>query len=494
MKITETKINQTSELIKKYYNSKNVVAIQRLIKKYPVDLINESLQALDDIEIILFVLMAMSGLKTSIIFRYLPDDLQNQIIEESSNQQLKVILKDLYPDEILDIANRNKDSFKKILLALSSKQRRMIKEIAQFDNDEAGSIMNPDYISFREDWTIKECLTVFRRKFNKIEGNLVFFVTSSNNVLVGQVNMQDLIFSDNYTKVVSSLMDQSILSVGPEDDVENVIDLFQEYHFESLPVVDSENKLIGVINDNDILPAMEDETTEDIYHMYGIQKLEDSYIKSSVWKIVKSRLFWVVILMVSATLTSIVINRFQDLGDTVTVGLSTAVLVPIIPVITGTSGNTGSQAVASVIRALAVGEVTTKEYKKVIWKEFQVGALLGGILALVNIARLAVYFAIPTFRPDLAGTIDPVTHTSLLSLLSIKDPYAVAMIASVASSIALWIAIILSKCLGSVLPIIATKFKIDPTVMSAPLISTTLDVCSTSILFGVGIGILVLLL
>lgn len=480
MKITTTKINQTSELINKFYASKNVVAIQRLIKKYPVDLINESLQQLNDIQIILFVLMAVSGTKTSIIFRYLPDDIQTQIIEESSNQQLKIIFKDLYPDEILDLANNNKDQFKKILLCLSSKQRRMIKEIAQFDNDEAGSIMNPDYISFHDDWTIKECLTMFRRKYDKIEGNLVFFITSTNNYLLGQVHVQDLIFIEDYSRTVGSVMDQSLISVYPNDDIENVIDLFQEYHFDSLPVVNEDNKLIGVINDNDILPAMEDEATEDIYHMYGIQKLQESYIKSSVWKIVKSRLFWVVILMISATLTSIVINRFQNLGDVVTSGLSTAVLVPIIPVITGTSGNTGSQAVASVIRALAVGEVTPKEYKKVVGKEFQVGALLGLILAFVNIARLAIYFAIPTFRPDISN----------IHGLKIDNPYAVAMIAAIASSIALWIATILSKCLGSVLPLIATKFKIDPTVMSAPLISTTLDVCSTSILFGIGIGIL----
>lgn len=481
MKITEQKINQTNQLIQRYYDSKNVLAIQRLIKKYPIDLINESLQTFDNMDIVLFVLMAVSGIKTSAIFRCLPDQMQGDIIKESTNQQLKVILKNLYPDEILDIANGNKDDFKKILLCLTSKQRHLIKEIAQFDNDEAGSIMNPDFISFRENWTVKECLTVFRKKYDHIEGNNTFFVTSANKILLGFVNIQDLIFSEDYSTPVASLMDQSIISVYPNDDIENVIDIFQDYNFDSLAVVDEENKLIGVITDNDILPAIEDETTEDIYHMYGIQKLEESYIKSSVWKIVKSRLFWVVILMISATLTSIVINRFQDLGDTITAGLSTAVLVPIIPVITGTSGNTGSQAVASVIRALAVGEVTPKEYRKVIWKEFRVGVVLGFILAIVNIARLAIYFAIPAFRPSL-----PDGGTNL----SIDNPYTVAIIASVASSIALWIAIILSKCLGSVLPLIATKFKIDPTVMSAPLISTTLDVCSTSILFGVGIGIL----
>ncbi|GAA5414834.1 magnesium transporter [Ureaplasma ceti] len=485
MKITKQKVNQTSQLIQRYYDSKNVLAIQRLLKRNPIDLINESLQEINDIETTLFILMAVSGTKTSALFRCLPDQMQGDLIRESSNQQLKVILKNLYPDELLDIANGNKQDFKKILLCLTSKQRKLVKEIAHFDNDEAGSIMNPDYIAFNESWSIKDCLAIFRKNYDHIEGNNTFFVTSSNKILLGSVNIQDLIFSENYSASVSSLMDQSIISVYPNDDIENVIDIFQDYNFDTLAVVNDDNQLIGVITDNDILPAIDDETTEDIYHMYGIQKLEESYIKSSVWKIVKSRLFWVVILMISATLTSIVINRFQDLGDTVTAGLSSAVLVPIIPVITGTSGNTGSQAVASVIRALAVGEVTPKEYRRVIWKEFKVGFVLGFILAIVNIARLAIYFAIPAFRPDLSGV-----HFMHNQHLTITNPYVVAIIASVASSIALWIAVVLSKCLGSVLPLIATKLKIDPTVMSAPLISTTLDVCSTSILFGVGIGIL----
>lgn len=483
MKNNKSKIIQTKDLLLKYYKSKNIVAIQRLVKKNQLNSTIKAIESIDETEIIIFILMALSATKHNNIFRFFSDELQRIIIEESNNNQLKIILKNLYPDEILDIANKNDDLFKKILLCLSSKQRTLIKQISKFENDEAGSIMNPDYISFNDNYTIKECINIYKKSFDKIEGNLRFFVTSSNKKLVGQVSIETLFFVDDNSQTVDSIMDQNVMSVHPTDDVEDIIAIIQDYNLPTLPVVDNDGILVGIINDNDILPAIEEETTEDIYHMYGIQKLQDSYIKSTVWSIVKSRLFWVLILMISATLTSIVIDRFENWGISATLGLSTILLVPIIPVITGTSGNTGSQSAATVIRALAVGEVTPKEYKKVILKEFQVGLLLGGLLAVFNMIRLSIYFAIPAFR-DIPNNLE----------LKIDNDYAVAMIAAVASTISLWIAIILSKLLGSILPLIATKFKLDPTVMSTPLIATTIDVCSTSILFAVGIGLLSLVI
>ncbi len=488
MKHNKSKIIQVTDLLLKYYKSKNIVAIQRLVKKNQLNTIIKSIESIDDVQIIIFILMALSTTKHNNIYRFFSDELQRLVIEESNNNQLKIILKNLYPDEILDIANKNNDLFKKILLCLTSKQRMLIKQISKFENDEAGSIMNPDYISFNDNFTIKECINIYKNTFQKIEGNLSFYVTSSNKKLVGQVQIDTLFFADDPTKTIDTIMDQNVMYVHPTDDVEEIITIIQDYNLQTLPVVDNDGILVGIINDNDILPAIEEETTEDIYHMYGIQKLQESYIKSTVWSIVKSRLFWVVILMISATLTSIVIDRFENWGISVTLGLSTILLVPIIPVITGTSGNTGSQSAATIIRALAIGEITPKEYKKVILKEFQVGLLLGGLLAAFNMIRLAVYFAIPAFR-DVAETTAFKDN-----LLHINNTYAIAMIAATASTIALWIAVILSKLLGSLLPLIATKFKLDPTVMSTPLIATTIDVCSTSILFAVGIGLLSLVI
>ncbi len=481
MKHNKSKIIQIMNLLLKYYKSKNIVAIQRLVKKNQLNSLVKAIESINDIQAIIFILISLNSTKYNNIYRFFSDELQTEIIEQSSTSQLKIIFKNLYPDDILDIANRNANSFKKILLCLSSKQRSLIKQISKFENDEAGSIMNPDYISFTSNMTIKECINIYKNTFKKIEGNINFFVTSSDKRLIGQVQINSMFFADDLNESIETIMDQNVMYVHPNDDVEDIISIIQDYNLQTLPVVDSDGILVGIINDNDILPAIEEETTEDIYHMYGIQKLQDSYIKSSIWSIVKSRLFWVVILMISATLTSIVIDRFENWGMSATLGLSTILFVPIIPVITGTSGNTGSQSAATIIRSLAVGEVTPKEYKKVILKEFQIGIILGGMLAVFNMLRLAIYFAIPPFRD-----IDSDT----LNQLDINNTYAVAMIAAVASSIALWIAVILSKLLGSLLPLIAIKFKLDPTVMSTPLIATTIDVCSTSILFAVGIGLL----
>ena len=487
MKNNKNKIIQLSTLLQKYYFSKNILAIQRLFKKNQINIINQAMEHIDNIDIVIFILITLSSTKNNNnMFRYFSDNLQRLIIEQSTNEQLKIIFKHLYPDEILDIANKNNDLFKKILLSISSKQRTLIKQISNFDNDVAGSIMNPDYIAFNENYTIKECIDLYKKSYDQIEKNLSFFIVSSDMKLVGHVQLQTLFFADDYSLTVDKIMDQNIIYVHANDDIENIINIIQDYNLESVPVLNENDVLVGVINDNDILPAIDEETTEDIYHMYGIQKLEKSYLKSNLWSVVKSRLLWVSILMISATLTSIVINRFENWGINVTLGLSTILLIPIIPVITGTSGNTGSQASATIIRALAVGEVTPKEYKKVILKEFNTGVVLGALLAVFNIIRLAIYFAVPEFRD--------ISHTDAIGHLTITNNYAIAMLASLASSIALWIAVILSKLLGSILPLIATKLKFDPTVMSSPLIATTIDVCSTSILFAIGIGLLTLII
>lgn len=475
-KLTRTQI--IGKQILECYEKKDVTTINRLIKRNKIDTINKSLIEIDNPEVILFLLMVINKNKTSAIYRYLPNELQDEIVDVASNNQIKIIFSNLFPDEILDIANRNKDNFKKILINLSAEQRGMIKKIDKFENDEAGSIMNPEFITFNEKWTIKKCLQVIKEinKSKNIEEHESVFVCKFDGYLLGFVNIQDLFFAENYNEKITKILNDSFISAKPKDDIENIIDIFQEYHFKHIPVVNEKNQLIGLIDNNDILPAIEEEVTEDIYNMYGIQKTDESYIHSSVWKIVKSRLFWVVILMISATLTSILITLFEQWGIRETAGLSTIILIPILPVITGTSGNTGSQSFATTIRTLAVGEVTNKEYSKLIFKEFKIALILGLLLAIINFARLLIYFSIPQFRLN--------TDTGLYI------DYLKTVYVSLGVSVALWIAIIFAKLLGVCLPLLATKFKLDPTIMCGPLIATLLDITSTSLLFLIGITIL----
>ncbi|MDE7221890.1 MAG: magnesium transporter, partial [Ureaplasma sp.] len=446
--------------------------------------INESLIEIDNPEVILFLLMVINKNKTSAVYRYLPDELQDKIVEIATNNQIKIIFSNLFPDEIVDIANRNKDSFKKILLNLSTEQRSMVKKIDKFENDEAGSIMNPEFINFDENWTIKKCLQVIKNinKTKNIEEYESVFVCKSDGYLLGFVNIQDLFFADNYNKKIIDILNDSFISAKANDDIENIIDIFQEYHFKHIPIVNEKNQLIGLINNNDILPAIEEEVTEDIYNMYGIQKIDESYIHSSIWKIVKSRLFWVTILMISATLTSILITLFEQWGIKATAGLSTILLIPILPVITGTSGNTGSQAFATTIRTLAVGEATNKEYSKLIFKEFRIAIILGFLLGFINFIRLLIYFSIPQFR---------LLNTNTGQHIEIE--YYKTVFVAIGVSVALWVAIIFAKLLGVCLPLLAIKFKLDPTIMCGPLIATLLDITSTSLLFLIGIAILSLI-
>lgn len=477
---TIKKAVQIANIFQTAFEQRNIQTLKTTLKKISLNIINDAIDELEDIEATIFVLMILDEKQLGPVFKNIQIKTQTKILQEANTIQIKKILKHLYPDEIVDLIQENDENIKKkIIISIDATTRSQIKEISEYEQEEAGSIMNPEFLSFNNKMSIKECLKLMKKHHESVESNTTFYITNNKNIILGKVTIQDLIFSLNYNRPVSSIMDKNLIVVNSNDNVEKIIGIFQDYFLDYLPVVDNKNKLIGIIDYKDILPALEEETTEDIYNMYGITELKENYITASIWKIVKSRLFWIVILMISATLTSIVIDRFNAWGASMTAGLSTLLLVPIIPVITGTSGNAGSQAIATVVRALSVGEVSRKEYNKVILKEFYVGLLLGSILMVVNFLRLMIYFAIPEFR-----ALPPGVQTT------ISNTYVISLIPNAASSIALFIAIVISKTLGASLPLLANKLNLDPTVMSAPLISTILDVCSTSILFSIGIGVL----
>ncbi|BAO73432.1 magnesium transporter [Ureaplasma parvum serovar 3] len=376
---------------------------------------------------------------------------------------------------------------KKILLSLDSQQRAAIKQLSEFDEDEAGSIINSDFFTINQNLSIKEALIEIKRMYNDFEQSNIIYVVDNYNRLKGYVTIHSLLFADSFELKISNVIQEDVFYVRSDEDIDAVLDIFRKYQIEQLAVVDKDNQLIGYISDNDILPVINAETTTDIYKMYGISELDFPYIKSSVFVLFKSRLLWLAVLMISATCTGFLIDKFQDVGQLVTAGLSTLVIVPIIPAMTGTSGNAGSQAAASVIRALSVGEITLKEYNKVLAKEFLVGALIGLVLAIINFARLIIYFAI--IKPDLQQynvlyeNITNNPHTKMI----------VGAIVSAGSSVALFFAIVISKLLGGTLPLLATKLKIDPTIMSTPILSTLLDMVTTIILFGFGIIFLLII-
>lgn len=484
-----TNINQNflTQNILKTYEHKDITGLKKLLKSKRIDKIVESLETINDTQIILFVLVATKDGICGDIFKYLNTELKSKIINDASLQQLRIILFELYNDDVIILKNDFPMYTKKILLSLDSQQRAAIKQLSEFDEDEAGSIINSDFFTINQNLSIKEALIEIKRMYNDFEQSNIIYVVDNYNRLKGSVTIHSLLFADSFELKISNVIQEDVFYVRSDEDIDAVLDIFRKYQIEQLAVVDKDNQLIGYISDNDILPVINAETTTDIYKMYGISELDFPYIKSSVFVLFKSRLLWLAVLMISATCTGFLIDKFQDVGQLVTAGLSTLVIVPIIPAMTGTSGNAGSQAAASVIRALSVGEITLKEYNKVLAKEFLVGALIGLVLAIINFARLIIYFAI--IKPDLQQynvlyeNITNNPHTKMI----------VGAIVSAGSSVALFFAIVISKLLGGTLPLLATKLKIDPTIMSTPILSTLLDMVTTIILFGFGIIFLLII-
>ncbi|EDT49511.1 magnesium transporter [Ureaplasma urealyticum] len=484
-----TNINQNflSQNILKAYEHKDIAGLKKLLKSKRIDKIVESLEAIDDTQIILFVLVATKDGICGEIFKYLNTELKSKIIDDASLQQLRIILFELYNDDVTILKNDFPMHTKKILLSLDSQQRAAIKQLSEFDEDEAGSIVNSDFFTINQSISVKEALIEIKRMYNDFEQSNIIYVVDDYNRLKGYVTIHSLLFADSFDLKISSVVQEDVFYVRSDEDIDAVLDIFRKYQIEQLAVVDKNDQLIGYISDNDILPVINTETTTDIYKMYGISELDFPYIKSSVFVLFKSRLLWLAVLMISATCTGFLIDKFQNVGQLVTAGLSTLVIVPIIPAMTGTSGNAGSQAAASVIRALSIGEITTKEYNKVLAKEFLVGALIGLVLAVINFARLIIYFAI--IKPDLQqynvlyNNITNNPHSQMI----------VGAIVSAGSSVALFFAIVISKLLGGILPLLATKLKIDPTIMSTPILSTLLDMVTTIILFGFGILFLLII-
>ncbi len=469
------------------YKSLDVNQINKLFKNKKTTFVVDSLNQIDDPNAIIFCIIVLQKDKQLRLLNLIDFDKQREIFETANDSQLKLLLKNLYADEIIALVDEHQEYEKRIYLALDKEMRKEISTLSRYDEDEIGRVMNPETLSVIDTWTVKKAINYIKAEYKDMELTSYVYVVDENKKLLGIIKIHDLFFSTKMNAKLSTIMETDFYQITATDDVEEVINMFDKYGISSAPVVDSNNILLGFVRNTDISAIAQEEATEDIYNLYGITELKEPYLHASIWSLAKSRLFWLTILLIASTLTSIVIDLFQGWGESVTAGVSSLVLVPLIPVLTGASGNAGSQSAASVIRALSIGEITPKEYARTIWKEFRVGLLVGAILAVINFARLLIYDAamLQNIAPDINAGRDPK--------LSDYEVYTGLVYIALATSFTLFITIVFSKTLGSVLPIIATKLKKDPTVMSSPALATLLDVVTTTLLFGIGIGIIQLI-
>ena len=406
------------------------------------------------------------------VFTYLEPERRTEVINAFTNAETTQLIDELYVDEIIDlIEDMPANIIPKILKATTSTTRSEVNKILNLLEDSAGSIMTPAQVLLRTNYTVAQSLKLIKTT-EDLEFTEYFYVVDEKRLLVGLVSLKNLVFA-NEQKTIDTLVDKRLATVLINEDQEDVARAFQKYDVNIMPVVSSSGYFHGVITIDDVVDILEEEATEDIQKLAGIEPLATTYFKTSVFKMVRSRTLWLMFLMISATLSQLVLSAFlrvygaDDSNATQQNHLAyvaVVLLVPLLPVISGTSGNAGSQSSTMIVRSLSLQEVRPRDYFKIIWKEFRVGLCCGFILISVNVLRMVII--------NLAERT-PINSETWYTILTL--------------SIALFSTVVISKIVGSSLPVFAKILKLDPAIMAAPLLTTLVDALSTAIFMTSGL-------
>ena len=385
-------------------------------------------------------------------------DTQHMLIKGFSDTELKEVVDELYVDDAVDLVEEMPANVvKRILIQADAEKRKMINTILQYPDDSAGSIMTTEFVELRPKMTAEEAILHLRRSGINKETINNCYICAKGRQLMGVVTIRDLIMASS-EETMEDLMEENIISVSTLEDQETVARQFSKYGFLAMPVVDREERLVGIVTIDDVLDVMEEETTEDIEKMAAIVPADKPYLKQTTFDLWKSRMPWLLLLMISATFTGFIITSFED-------ALSKyVVLTAYIPMLMDTGGNSGSQASVTVIRGISLKEVEFRDIFRVIWKEFRVAVLVALSVGVVCFAKLQL--------------IDRLIFGYEYTLL-----YALAI------AVAITLAVIVAKIVGCCIPILAKTLHIDPAVFANPFITTISDVLSLLIFCGVTLGL-----
>lgn len=382
------------------------------------------------------------------VFAHLPVEIEQYIINSLTDKETTNIIENMFADDAADLMEEMPASVVRRILALASDETRNdINHLLKYPEDSAGSIMTVEFADLKENITVKQALERIRKIGIDKETINTCYVLDLQRHLVGSVTLRTLLLG-NPDAIVSDIMDENVITVSTLDDQETVARQFQKYDFMAMPVVDSENRLVGIITVDDILEIIEEEATEDMEKMAAILPSDKSYFRTGIFETFKSRIPWLLILMISATITGTIIDSFEAKLAGITG------LVAFIPMLMDTGGNSGGQASVTIIRAISLNEVEVKDIFRVIWKEIRVAVLCGLTLAVVNFIRVLIMNALGT----------GITHEAIMVNITV--------------CITLCITVMCAKLVGCMLPILANQLGFDPAVMASPFITTIVDAIS----------------
>ena len=407
-----------------------------------------------------------------LLFRLLPKDmaaetfvemepeLQELLIRGFSDSELKEVVDELYVDDAVDLVEEMPANVvRRILKQADPETRKLINNILQYPDDCAGSLMTTEFVDLLPTMTVADAVKRIRRTGTDKETINICYVIDDSRHLLGTVSIRTLILAEE-DEAVSEIMSENVVSVGTLTDQEDATALFSKYDLTVLPVVDNENRLVGIITVDDALDVLETETTEDIEIMGGMTPTDKPYLKTSVWETFKARFPWLLLLMISATFTGQIIASFENALA------AAAVLTAYIPMLMDTGGNSGSQASVTVIRGISLNDIQFKDYFRVLWKEIRVAVICGAALAAANFIKLMLVDRMLFNNPEVTVTVAAVICITLVCT------------------------VLCAKVVGCTLPMLAEKLGFDPAVMSSPFITTIVDALSLLIYFRFAVGIL----
>ena len=443
----------TSRQLKDLIELRQVRNLRSIFDEYNLIDLAEIVEQLE-LKEILFLFKTLKKDITSQIFTYLTYEKKQEIIQSFTSVEITSMLDNLYTDDIVDFLEEMPANIvKQVLNSVSVEQRADINLLLSYPEYSAGSIMSTDFVELEASDTVTKAIRKIKQQGKSAETISVSYVISQHRELMGTVRLRDILLAE-IDDTVEDLMDVDVISVKTHDDQESVAHVIKRYDITVVPVVNDENRLIGIITVDDIIDVLEEEVTEDIQKMAAIVPIEGSYLKASIAEMTKSRITWLLVLMVSATFTGSIISGYEDAL------LLIPALAASIPLIMSTAGNAGSQSSAMVIRGIAIGELSSNDYYKVIWKEIQVALLSGLVLFVINWLRLMI------FTPESSWTVDLVISLTLM------------------------LTVVISKIVGGILPLLAMFFKQDPAAMAAPLITTLVDALALIIYFNLAVSML----
>jgi len=387
------------------------------------------------------------------VFVEMEPDQQELLIRSFSDNELREVLDELYVDDTVDLVEEMPATVvKRILKHTDPETRKRVNEILKYPEDSAGSIMTTEFVDLKKDMTVEDAIKRIRRTGTDKETINICYVTDPQRHLLGTLSIRTLLLAEE-DDVIEDIMDPNVVYAGTLDDKEEVAQNLSKYDFLAMPVVDKEQRLVGIITFDDAIDVIEEEVTEDFEKMAAILPTDKPYLRASVWETVKSRIPWLLLLMLSATFTGIVISGFED-------SLAAySVLIGFIPMLMGTGGNSGSQSSVAVIRGLSLDEIRFDDIFLVIWKESRVAVICGAILAVANLIKLQLVDRILMNNPEVTLTVSLVISLTLVCT------------------------VFCAKVVGCSLPLLAEKAGLDPAVMASPFITTIVDVLSLVIYF-----------